>query len=288
MSQSIFIKQLFDKNTKSGLTFPDKEFAYQFIDQLFQLVFIPRIGQAEKFTDFEKKFKGLKSHLSTLVYDVLRDGDKSQLVAENFFETFPAIYDRLLKDAAAISQYDPAAQSLEEVLITYPGFYATAVYRIANQLWKQGAGILPRLFTEYAHSKTGIDIHPGAEIGDSFFIDHGTGIVIGETAVIGNNVKIYQGVTLGALNTSKEKAASLSRRHPTIEDNVIIYPGATILGGKAIVGHDSIIGANVWITYSIPPFSLVSHKSEVIARENFSFKESVDEILKERQQTVPQ
>jgi serine O-acetyltransferase len=288
MSQSNFIKQLYDKNTRSGLAFPDKEFAYQFIDQLFQLVFIPRTGQTEKFTDFEKKYKGLKSHLSTLVYDVIRTGDKAQSVAEDFFEAFPAIYDKLLKDASVVSQYDPAAQSVEEVLITYPGFYATAVYRIAHQLWKQGAGILPRLFTEYAHSKTGIDIHPGAEIGDSFFIDHGTGIVIGETAVIGNNVKIYQGVTLGALNTSKDKVASLDRRHPTIEDNVIIYPGAAILGGKAIIGHDSIIGANVWITYSIPPFSLVSHKSEVIARENFSFKESVDEILKERQQGISQ
>src|SRR5882757_2472954 len=145
MGHSDFAKQLFDKNTKSGLTFPDKEFAYQFIDQLFQLAFIPRTGQTEKFSDFEKKYKGLKSHLSTLVYDVLRDGSKAQSVADNFFDAFPSIYDKLLNDAAAISKYDPAAQSMEEVLITYPGFYATAVYRIAHQLWKQQAGILPRL-----------------------------------------------------------------------------------------------------------------------------------------------
>jgi len=283
MSRTEFIKNLFDKNSKSELAFPDKEFAYQFIDDLFKLAFIPRRGQAEKFSEFEKKYKSLNSHLSTLVYDVVRDGNKAQSVADNFFEAFPSIYDKLLKDAAAISQYDPAAQNVEEVLITYPGFYATAVYRIAHQLWKQNAGILPRLFTEYAHSKTGIDIHPGAEIGDSFFIDHGTGIVIGETTVIGNNVKIYQGVTLGALNTSKDKVTTNERRHPTIEDNVIIYPGATILGGKATVGHDSIIGANVWITYSIPAFSLVYHKSEVIARDKFSFRDSVEEILKERE-----
>jgi serine O-acetyltransferase len=288
MSYSDFAKKLFDKNTKSGVTFPDKEFAYQFIDQLFQLTFIPRTGQTEKFSDFEKKYKGLESHLSTLVYDVVRDGNKAQSIADNFFEAFPSVYDKLLKDAAAISKYDPAAQSVEEVLITYPGFYATAVYRIAHQLWEQRAGILPRLFTEYAHSKTGIDIHPGAEIGDSFFIDHGTGIVIGETTVIGNNVKIYQGVTLGALNTSRDKVALADRRHPTIEDNVIIYPGATILGGKAVIGHDSVIGANVWITYTIPAFSLVYHKSEVIARDKFSFKDSVGEILKERGKSIEQ
>ena len=270
MSESNFIKLLFDKNTKSGIAFPDKEFAYQFIDQLFLLVFIPRTGQTEKPADFEKKYRSLKSHLSTLVYDVVRDGNKAQSVAEVFFEAFPSIYESLLKDAAAVSKYDPAAQSLEEVLITYPGFYATAVYRIAHNLWKQGAGILPRLFTEYAHSKTGIDIHPGAEIGESFFIDHGTGIVIGETTVIGNNVKIYQGVTLGALNKATAKPASQKRRHPTIEDNVIIYPGAAILGGNAVIGHDSIIGANVWITSKIPPNSLVSHKSEIVARENLS------------------
>ena len=282
MSGTSFIKQLFDKNTKSNFAVPDREFAYQFIDQLFQLTFIPRTGQNEKYADFEKKYKGLKSHLSTLVYDALRDSDKSQSIADDFFAAFPTIYEKLLKDAEAVSQYDPAAKNIEEVLITYPGFYATAVYRVAHQLWWQNTGILPRLFTEYAHSKTGIDIHPGAEIGESFFIDHGTGIVIGETTVIGNNVKIYQGVTLGALNTAKVKASATERRHPTIEDNVIIYSGAAILGGKAVIGHDSIIGANVWITYTIPAFSLVYHKSEVVEREKFSFKDSVVEILKDR------
>ena len=280
MSESNFIKQLFERNTKSGLAFPDKEFAYQFIDQLFLLVFIPRTGQTEKLADFEKKFRSLKSHLSTLVYDIVKDGNKAQAIADDFFDAFPSIYDSLLKDAAVVSKYDPAAQSMEEVLVTYPGFYATVVYRVAHYLWVKGAGILPRLFTEYAHSKTGIDIHPGAVIGESFFIDHGTGIVIGETTMIGNNVKIYQGVTLGALNTAKDKAAELDRRHPTIEDNVIIYPGAAILGGTAVIGHDSIIGANVWITDSIPPFSLVSHKSEIAVREKEHERGKTDKAAK--------
>ncbi|HSN59763.1 MAG TPA: hypothetical protein VLR49_02430, partial [Ferruginibacter sp.] len=147
----------------------------------------------------------------------------------------------------------------------YPGFYATAVYRLSNQLWKQGVKLLPRVFAEYAHSKTGIDIHPGATIGSSFFIDHGTGIVIGETTVIGNNVKIYQGVTLGALSVNKEQAKS--KRHPTIEDNVVIYSGATILGGDTIIGSNSVIGGNVWLTNSVLPESIVYHKSEISIRD---------------------
>lgn len=279
MSQSEFVKTIYDKNINSGLLFPDKEFAHQFLEELFAFLFIPRTSQTEKLSEFEKKYKGLKSHLTTLIYDVTRDGNKAQAISDNFFGALPGIYEILLKDAAAISQYDPAAQGIEEVLVAYPGFYTTAVYRIAHELWLQDVRILPRLFTEYAHSKTGIDIHPGAAIGESFFIDHGTGIVIGETTVIGNNVKIYQGVTLGALNTSKDKAAA-ARRHPIIQDNVIIYPGATILGGNAVIGKESVIGANVWITHNVPPNSLVYHKSEVVAREKFSFKDSVEDILK--------
>ena len=135
------------------------------------------------------------------------------------------------------------------------------IYRLSHPLYKLKIPIIPRLFSEHAHSITGIDINPGAKIGNSFFIDHGTGIVIGETTVIGNNVKIYQGVTLGALNVRKEDAKT--KRHPSIEDNVIIYSGATILGGNTIVGHDSIIGGNVWLTSSIDPYSVVYHKSEV-------------------------
>ena len=183
----------------------------------------------------------------------------------------------MIQDAETILQFDPAAKSVEEVLVAYPGFYATAIYRLSHQLYKQGVKILPRLFTEYAHSKTGIDIHPGANIGNTFFIDHGTGIVIGETTIIGNNVKIYQGVTLGALNVSKEKART--KRHPTIEDNVIIYSGATILGGDTVIGHDSVIGGNVWLTYGVLPNSIIYHKSEVAIKDKFSHAEALNFVI---------
>ncbi len=285
MSQATFIQQLFEANANSKSSFPDKKSAQEFIDLLFNLLFIPRIHR-KRITDFESEYGSLKSHLLTLVYDVLKDGEKSQVVVDSFFNELPAIYASSQKDASAISQYDPAAQNIEEVIVAYPGFYAIFVYRLSHQLWKQSVGILPRLFTEYAHSKTGIDIHPGASIGESFFIDHGTGIVIGETTEIGNNVKIYQGVTLGALNTAKEIA--LGKRHPTIEDNVIIYSGATILGGKTVIGANSTIGGNVWITYSVPDNSIVYHKSEIAAKDTFSFKDSVNEILQTRKNVVQQ
>lgn len=171
----------------------------------------------------------------------------------------------MIEDAESILQFDPASESLEEILVAYPGFYATAVYRLAHELYGYNIPILPRLLSEYAHNKTGIDIHPGATIGHPFFIDHGTGIVIGETTIIGNNVKIYQGVTLGALSVAKE--LSESKRHPTIEDNVIIYAGSTILGGDTVVGRDSIIGGNVWLTSSVPSNSVVYHKSEITVKD---------------------
>ena len=162
-------------------------------------------------------------------------------------------------------------------MVAYPGFYATAVYRLSHLLWKEGVKILPRVFTEYAHSKTGIDIHPGAVIGEAFSIDHGTGIVIGETTIIGNHVKLYQGVTLGALNVTKEDA--LNKRHPTIEDNVTIYSSATILGGDTIIGHDSIVGGNVWLTYSVQPYSVVYHKSEIKVRDKNPFPEPLNFVI---------
>jgi serine O-acetyltransferase len=171
----------------------------------------------------------------------------------------------LYRDAKYISESDPAATGVDEVIMAYPGFYAIAVQRLAHQLFIQGVPLIPRVMTEYAHSKTGIDIHPGAEIGSEFSIDHGTGVVIGETAVIGNRVKLYQGVTIGALSVSKELAST--KRHPTIEDNVIIYAGSTILGGNTVIGHDSIIGGNVWLTSSVPPYSLVYHESKITVRD---------------------
>lgn len=277
MNQETFINSLFNQNSKNFSLFPDKESAENFIDSLFNFLFLPKTVKHKQVADLTKEYESLKSHLSTLVYDVLLDSEKTQTVTANFFQIIPALYQELIKDANTILQFDPAAVSVEEVLVAYPGFYATAIYRLSHQLHKLGVTILPRIFTEYAHSKTGIDIHPCAEIGTSFFIDHGTGIVIGETSTIGNNVKIYQGVTLGALNVSKDKAST--KRHPTIEDNVIIYSGATILGGSTIIGHDSVIGGNVWLTYSVLPNSIVYHKSEVAVKDKFPEIESFNFVI---------
>ena len=277
MSQQAFIQQLFFCNQKKFIAFPDKELAEQFIDQIFVLLFLPNIGKQQNLGKFEKEFESLKSHFSSLIYDVVLDGEKAQEITENFFDAIPSLYEELMNDAKAITEFDPAAQSIQEVLMAYPGFYATTVYRLSHQLYKLGVKLLPRIFTEYAHSKTGIDIHPGASIGGSFFIDHGTGIVIGETTIIGNNVKIYQGVTLGALNVSKELAQV--KRHPTIEDNVIIYSGATILGGETLIGHDSVIGGNVWLTASIPSHSIVYHKSELKIRDNNPLPEALNFVI---------
>jgi serine O-acetyltransferase len=214
----------------------------------------------------------LKNELQTLLNQVEVESEID--FTNSFFESLVAIHSDLLSDLEAILDFDPAAKSRAEVLLAYPGFYAIFVYRIANYLWVREVNVLPRLLSELAHSKTGIDIHPGANIGKCFFIDHGTGIVIGETAKIGNNVKIYQGVTLGALSVSKEKAKE--KRHPTIEDDVIIYANATILGGNTTIGKGAVIGGNVWITESIPAHSLVHHKSEIIVKTKIEYNNIID------------
>lgn len=179
----------------------------------------------------------------------------------NFFKELSNIKKMLLEDADAIFQGDPAAISHTEVILTYPGFLAISVHRISNHFYNQQQFLFARLLAEYAHSLTGIDIHPGATIGPRFCIDHGTGIVIGETSIIGKDVKIYQGVTLGGLSVYKQQASK--KRHPTIEDNVVIYANATILGGETVIGTGSTIGGNVWITRSIPAGSTALHKAEV-------------------------
>ena len=175
--------------------------------------------------------------------------------ALRFMKSIPGMRQVLATDVRAAYEGDPAAKSYDEIVFSYPGVFAVMVYRIAHQLYGQGVPLLPRIMTEYAHSVTGIDIHPGATIGDSFFIDHGTGVVIGETTSIGQHVRIYQGVTLGALSIPKDGRNRLKdkKRHPTIEDDVIIYSGATILGGETTIGARSVIGGNVWITESVPP-----------------------------------
>lgn len=182
--------------------------------------------------------------------------DLAERVAVALIEEIPEIRRKIWLDVQAADAGDPAAKSPEEVIVSYPGLEAIVVYRIARCLHEKGVPVIPRIMTEYAHSKTGVDINPGARIGESFFIDHGTGVVIGETCVIGNNVKIYQGVTLGAL--SVKKSLQNKKRHPTIEDNVTIYANATILGGETVIGEGCTIGGNTWITSSVPPHTVLT------------------------------
>jgi serine O-acetyltransferase len=183
--------------------------------------------------------------------------DNSWTAVERLFARLAAIREVIKKDIRAGYSGDPAAASAEEIIIAYPAAYAIATYRLAHELQAMEVPLVPRLWTEAAHTRTGIDIHPGAEIGPGFFIDHGTGTVIGETCVIGADVQLYQGVTLGALAPGKGQQLRGRRRHPAIEDRVLIYSGATILGGDTVIGHDSVIGGNVWITASVAPFTRV-------------------------------
>ncbi len=185
--------------------------------------------------------------------------DTAKNVAAELIGALPELRRVLALDVAAAFKGDPAAKSVEEVIVSYPGLEAIAVHRLANFLWRRSVPLIPRMMSEIIHGRTGIDIHPGAAIGESFFIDHGTGVVIGETTIIGKNVKLYQGVTLGAL--SVVKAEGDKKRHPTIEDDVTIYAGATILGGETLIGRGCVIGGNVWLTESVPPETLVYSKS---------------------------
>lgn len=213
----------------------------------------------ENAAQIEEAFAESRSRLLDILNDTKACSDcNNEEVVVTFFGRIPTLYEKLNKDAQAILDGDPAAKTEFEVIRTYPGFLAISFYRIAHELLLLDVPLLPRILTEYAHSKTGIDIHPGAEIGEYFFIDHGTGIVIGETTQIGNRVKLYQGVNLGALSVNKSMQSE--KRHPTVEDNVVIYSGATILGGQTVIGHHSIIGGNVWLIKSVPPHSKVFHK----------------------------
>jgi len=195
--------------------------------------------------------------------------EKGHEISLKVLEAVPQIRKILATDVRAAFDGDPAAKSYDEIIFSYPGIYAITVYRLAHELYHMEVPLLPRIMTEHAHSKTGIDIHPGAHVGESFVIDHGTGVVIGETTTIGKNVRIYQGVTLGALSLPKDAGKELrgKKRHPTIEDDVIIYSGATILGGDTIIGTRSVIGGNVWITESVPPDTrVIMEKPRLIYR----------------------
>ncbi|PKN38116.1 MAG: serine acetyltransferase [Deltaproteobacteria bacterium HGW-Deltaproteobacteria-2] len=197
-----------------------------------------------------------------------------QKITIEFLHGLPELRRLLSKDIRAAYDGDPAAKGYDEIIFSYPGVWAIMAYRIANKLLRSSVPLIPRIITEYAHSHSGIDIHPGATIGESFFIDHGTGVVIGETATIGKRVRIYQGVTLGALSLSKKECRLLrnKKRHPTIEDDVIIYANATILGGETVVGARSVIGGNVWLTSSIPPDTEVFVKKQDLIFGEKKFK----------------
>lgn len=257
-----FFRQLYDKQREITDVPPNGVIA-AWAESLLDLLF------PERQTHPDRAIEQLKAQFGQSEAELLNILNRTkacsacnqETVARKFYGALPELRGILYTDARAIYEGDPAAVSEFEVVRTYPGFQAISLYRLAHALLNLDVPVLPRILTEHAHAKTGIDIHPAAVIGEHFCIDHGTGVVIGETAVIGSAVKIYQGVTLGAM--SVEKVLANTKRHPTIEDRVVIYAGATILGGDTVIGHDSIIGGNVWLTSSIPPFSTVYHQPTV-------------------------
>jgi len=257
---------------------PSMTKSHRFIDNLIYFLFPFKIDKKctrpiieLNLAQLQLDFKDLLNPLETILDQPIN------VLKDKFFSKIPSIYESLVQDAQLFVDFDPAARSRESVILYYPGFYAISVYRLSHELFELKIPYLPRIISEFAHSKTGIDIHPGALIGEHFFIDHGTGIVVGETTVIGKNVKIYQGVTLGAV--SVDKSMKGKKRHPTIEDNVIIYSGSTILGGDTLIGHDTVVGGNVWLTKSIPPYSIVYHESKVIIRDNKDFTDPVNFVI---------
>jgi serine O-acetyltransferase len=262
MMEKEFLQHIFEKQKQIEATPSNEEianWALQVISLLFPEVSMNRFFSVDEMAvEWEK----LKDDLCTILNatSACRRQDKKH-IAEAFFEELPHICKILTTDVSATLKGDPAARSEFEVIRAYPAFYALSFYRMAHTLFKLDVPLIPRILTEWAHSKTGIDIHPGAEIGEYFHIDHGTGIVIGETTKIGKHVQLFQGVTLGAL--SVDKSMAFTKRHPTVEDHVIIYSNATILGGETVIGHHSIIGGNVWLTKSVPPGTMVYHNSEI-------------------------
>ena len=252
---------------------PDKEVITDMIGKLMRIVY-PGYSRDKSY-----RIYNAKHNLSMLIEDVMYNLNKQILLvlqaenAENpeekaqelclaFFDEIPSVRALVQTDVQAAYDGDPAATSKDEVIFCYPGLFAITVYRLAHVLYTLGVPMIPRIMTEHAHGVTGIDIHPGATVGDHFFIDHGTGIVIGETTVIGSRVKIYQGVTLGGLTTRGGQSLRGKKRHPTIEDNVTIYAGASVLGGETVIGRDCVIGSNAFITKSVPPCTTVSMKMQ--------------------------
>lgn len=273
-----FPEYLFSTNKDYADEVPSGRDTHAFVEKIIDLLFPFRSKSKRSREELQAQLTELEAELELLMRPLQKKlPAKPSEICRKFMESLPGVYNKMLEDGDAFMKFDPAAESLEEVILCYPGFFSIAVYRLANELQTLLVPVLPRVITEYAHSKTGVDIHPGAKIGKSFFIDHGTGTVIGETAVIGDNVKIYQGVTLGALFVKKSMAKQ--KRHPTIEDNVIIYARSTILGGETVIGHDSIIGGNVWLTESVLPFSVVYQKNHVVVRDSKTISDQINWVI---------
>ena len=276
---SKFAEKLYNQRQSQTCNASFKKEAIDFLNEIIDIVF-PHFSNKVYYSpeDIIAKLQLLERNLKSLLKLVggLNNG-KVDEIAKSFISKIPETHAMLWSDAEAIYKGDPAAESIDEVILAYPGLMAISIYRFAHILYNINVPILPRIFTEHAHQITGIDIHPGADIDSPFFIDHGTGVVIGETTKIGKNVKLYQGVTLGAL--SVEKSLSHTKRHPTIEDDVIIYSQAVILGGNTIIGRNSIIGGNSWITQSVPANSIVYSKMEVKVRSTEKYFDQIEFII---------
>ncbi len=257
---------------------PSMVLSQQFIENLIHALFPIRKSCAVDEGEIAIELDRSAVKLRELLYSIRKTLDRTpEEITDVFFSRLPEAFEELTADAVAVSRFDPAASCIEEIILCYPGFYAISVYRMAHILYELKVPVLPRIMAEFAHEKTGIDIHPGARIASPFFIDHGTGIVIGETARIGKEVKIYQGVTLGALTV--ERSMANTKRHPTIEDNVVIYAGSTILGGGTVVGHHTVVGGNTWITESILPHSVVYRNHRVVVKDRKDFKAPNDFVI---------
>ncbi|MBC6489356.1 serine O-acetyltransferase EpsC [Flavihumibacter stibioxidans] len=250
------------------------DFAQELVDFLFPVVENEKTYEAKH----HRKLDALKNQFLEILFAFSETYKlEEEKICSDFFASMDECKGALLEDAKAMQQFDPAAKSIEEVVLTYPGFMAITAYRVANKIYQLQVPLIPRIISEWAHSITGIDIHPGATIGVPFMIDHGTGVVIGETTVIGRNVKVYQGVTFGALAVKKEEAEI--KRHPTIEDGVIVYANSTILGGRTIIGRDSIIGGNCFIVESVPSQSIVYHQPIITVKNKKDFTEPLNWII---------
>ncbi len=249
MTKDLIIQNISALKSHLNINYGIKTKTEQFTEQLFYTLFDSNAPLEESIDALEQSFRYIAD------FTCKNAQGKCDTIWSNFLEKLPSVLEKLNQDAAYILENDPASNSIEEVYLGYPGFYAIAIYRLSHELYNLELLLFSRLMSEYAHKITGTDIHAGAKIDSPFFIDHATGIVIGETAVIAKHVKIYQGVTLGALSVSKEMKNA--KRHPTVEKNVCIYANATILGGQTVIGEDSIVGGNAWVTKSIPAKSMV-------------------------------